>query len=106
MSKHISSHTELLQLRKLSARIGSDLQFTQASSGNSSIKLDDTLWIKASGRWKADALNENVLVPLNMAEVQKCVKRNIDPAAQFTGASTETSMHSVLPHRVVLHLHC
>jgi rhamnose utilization protein RhaD (predicted bifunctional aldolase and dehydrogenase) len=106
MSKNISSRAELLQLRKLSARIGSDLQFTQASSGNSSIKLDDTLCIKASGRWMADALNENVLIPLNMAEVQKCVKRNIDPVARFEGASIETAMHAVLPHRVVLHLHC
>jgi rhamnose utilization protein RhaD (predicted bifunctional aldolase and dehydrogenase) len=106
MSKNISSRDELSQLRKLSARIGSDLQFTQASSGNSSIKLDDALWIKASGRWMADALNENVLIPLNMAEVQECVKQKIDPAVRCAGASIETAMHAVLPHRVVLHLHC
>ena len=106
MSKNICSHDELSQLRELSARIGSDLQFTQASSGNSSIKLDGILWIKASGRWMADALNENVLIPLNMAEVQECVKRGIDPAVRFAGASVETAMHAVLPHRVVLHLHC
>lgn len=99
-------HDELTKLRKLSARLGSDLRFTQASSGNSSIKLDRTLWIKASGMCLADALHEQVMVPLDLADVKECLKQQVDPAGEFVGASIETAMHAVLPHRVVLHLHC
>src|SRR2546430_14139818 len=58
---------ELTQLKDLSARIGGDPLLTQASTGNTSIKLDDVLWIKASGRWLADAKHEDILVPLDYA---------------------------------------
>jgi hypothetical protein len=42
MSKHMSAtnQAELTLLRELSARIGSDPLLTQASAGNSSIKLE------------------------------------------------------------------
>jgi ribulose-5-phosphate 4-epimerase/fuculose-1-phosphate aldolase len=108
MSENISlvHQNELKRLRELSARIGSDLQLTQASTGNCSIKLGGVLWIKASGKWMADALNEEVLVPLALAEVQECLSRNVDPGERFAGASIETAMHAALLHRVVLHLHC
>ena len=36
-------------LVRLSARLGRDPLLVQASSGNTSIKLDGVLWIKASG---------------------------------------------------------
>jgi rhamnose utilization protein RhaD (predicted bifunctional aldolase and dehydrogenase) len=100
------SQPELTQLRELSARVGCDPLLTQASTGNSSMKLDGVLWIKASGRWMADAKREDILIPLNLAEVQKYVKQRIDPGERYTNASIETAMHAVLPHRVVLHVHC
>jgi len=97
---------ELTQLRELSARIGNDPLLTQASTGNSSIKLDSVLWIKASGKWMADAIREDFLIPLDLAEVQERVKKNRDPAKRYASASIETAMHAVMPHRVVLHVHC
>lgn len=108
MNRNMSpaNQAELSQLRKLSARIGSDPRFTQASTGNSSIKLDGVLWIKASGKWMAHALHEDVLVPLDLAEIKERVKRNVDPVERYARASIETAMHAVLPHRVVLHVHC
>jgi rhamnose utilization protein RhaD (predicted bifunctional aldolase and dehydrogenase) len=45
-----ASHVELARLRQLTARIGADPLLTQASTGNSSTKLDGVLWIKASGQ--------------------------------------------------------
>jgi rhamnose utilization protein RhaD (predicted bifunctional aldolase and dehydrogenase) len=42
----------------------------QASSGNTSIKLDGTLWIKASGKWLAHA-NEETLVPIDLAALRE-----------------------------------
>ena len=47
---------ELTPLLELSARVGQNPLLTQASTGNASMKLDDRLWIKASGKWMADAL--------------------------------------------------
>jgi rhamnose utilization protein RhaD (predicted bifunctional aldolase and dehydrogenase) len=96
---------ELAQLRDLSARIGGDPLLTQASTGNTSIKLDDVLWIKASGRWLADAKHEDILVPLDLREVKRHISQQVDPAEVYACASIETAMHAVLPHPVVLHVH-
>jgi rhamnose utilization protein RhaD (predicted bifunctional aldolase and dehydrogenase) len=99
-------HTgELVQLKDLSARIGGDPLLTQASTGNTSIKLDDVLWIKASGRWLADAKHEDILVPLDLREVKRYISQQVDPAEVYACASIETAMHAVLPHPVVLHVH-
>ena len=98
--------TELEPLLKMTGRVGADPLLTQASTGNSSIKLHDVLWIKASGKWMADAGREDILIPLDLAEVRRCVRQGTDPAERFGGASIETAMHAVLPHRVVLHVHC
>jgi rhamnose utilization protein RhaD (predicted bifunctional aldolase and dehydrogenase) len=108
MSKGVSvtDKAEITLLRELTARIGSDPLLTQASTGNSSIKLDGVLWIKASGKWMADAIREDILISLDLAEVRERVKQKVDPAARYTSASIETAMHAVLPHRVVLHVHC
>ena len=87
--------------------MGSDPLLTQASTGNSSVKLDGVLWIKASGRWMADAMREDILIPLDLDRVtHDCVRRGIDPAEHYPSASVETAMHVALPHRFVLHVHC
>jgi rhamnose utilization protein RhaD (predicted bifunctional aldolase and dehydrogenase) len=108
VSKYISvtNRAELSSLRELSVRVGSDPLLTQASTGNSSIKLQGLLWIKASGKWMADAIHENILIPLDLEEVKQRVKQKLDPAELDERVSIETAMHAVLPHRVVLHVHC
>jgi rhamnose utilization protein RhaD (predicted bifunctional aldolase and dehydrogenase) len=98
---------ELLRLLDLALRVGSDPLLTQASTGNISIKRDGVLWIKASGRWMADAASGDILVPLDLAQLLNgCLRRHVDPADCYQGASTETALHAVLPHRIVLHVHC
>jgi rhamnose utilization protein RhaD (predicted bifunctional aldolase and dehydrogenase) len=67
--KHTGNQAELQLLRQLAARVGSDPLLTQASTGNCSMKLDDVLWIKASGKWMADALCDDVLIPLDLTGV-------------------------------------
>jgi rhamnose utilization protein RhaD (predicted bifunctional aldolase and dehydrogenase) len=97
---------ELQPLLELTQRVGTDPLLTQASTGNSSLKLDGVLWIKASGRWMADALRDDILIPLDLAEVTECLRQGIDPADRYPSASLETAMHAALPQRVVLHVHC
>ena len=101
MSKHVlmTQKAEITSLCELSARIGSDPLLTQASTGNSSMKLDGVLWIKASGKWMADATRKDILIPLDLTEVRECVKQQVDPAGRYASASIETAMHAVLPHR-------
>ncbi|PYX62567.1 MAG: class II aldolase [Acidobacteria bacterium] len=105
-NRSATNQAELTPLRELCARIGGDPLLTQASTGNSSIKLEGVLWIKASGEWMANAIHEDILIPLDLAEVKERVKHKVDPAERYTRASIETAMHAVLPHRVVLHVHC
>lgn len=109
---------ELAALRALSARIGSDPLLTQGAGGNTSLKTDGTLWIKASGTWLAHAAERDIMVPIEIAPLVEAVAR-ADPAAEqahrFMAAggsapdlrpSIETSLHALLPQRVVLHVHC
>ena len=89
----------LTPLLALSARVGSDPLLTQGSTGNASLKQDHFLWMKASGKCMADAAHENILVPVGLAPIRKCVKENVDPGDLYPNASIETAMHAVLPHR-------
>ncbi len=100
----LGAHLE--PLLELTQRVGSDPLLTQGSTGNSSIKVDGVLWVKASGRWMADALRDDILTPLDLAEVLDCLRRRIDPAELYPCASLETAMHAAIPHNVVLHVHC
>ncbi|WP_192385872.1 class II aldolase/adducin family protein, partial [Mesorhizobium silamurunense] len=109
---------ELAALRALSARIGSNPHLTQAAGGNTSLKAGDTLWIKASGTWLKDALSDDIMVPVAMVPLIEAVERR-DPAADKPQAfaigalnprglrpSIETTVHALMPQRVVLHVHC
>jgi rhamnose utilization protein RhaD (predicted bifunctional aldolase and dehydrogenase) len=48
----------------------------QASNGNTSIKLDGILRIKASGKWLSHANQEEVLVPVEPAEAREAVEHS------------------------------
>src|ERR1700730_5489533 len=101
---------EVASLRELSARVGGDPLLVQASNGNTSIKLDGILWIKASGRWLAHAMQEEMFVPLELAEVKESIENGTDVAWRYARKdglrpSIETAMHAVLRHRVVIHVH-
>lgn len=41
----------LNELRRMSARVGSNILLVQGAGGNSSVKDGDVLWVKASGTW-------------------------------------------------------
>ncbi|MCR4266152.1 class II aldolase/adducin family protein [Nitratireductor sp. ZSWI3] len=118
MSETIDRQAELAQLKAVSAKIGSDPLLTQGAGGNTSLKVGDTLWIKASGTWLADAMRRDIMVPVEMAPLIAAVEA-VDPIAEeahrFTVAalntcglrpSIETTVHALLPQRVVLHVHC
>ena len=104
--------SELTPLVKLSAQIGRDLNLVQAGGGNTSIKDGETLWIKASGKWMVNAEEEDMFVPVPMADINRNLESGNERFPEYsTGSgallrpSVETTMHAVLPHRVVIHVH-
>jgi rhamnose utilization protein RhaD (predicted bifunctional aldolase and dehydrogenase) len=108
----ITADSEIAPLLELSARLGRNPLLVQAGTGNTSVKVDGVLWIKASGKWLAHAGHDEILVPVDLAETRRCVQQDADPAGRCSiqsgkplRTSVETAMHSVLPHRVVLHVH-
>jgi rhamnose utilization protein RhaD (predicted bifunctional aldolase and dehydrogenase) len=102
-------------LAALSAAIGRDPEQVQAAGGNTSLKLDGILWVKASGLWLADALERNLFVPVRLAPVLHGIRAGeadpVTPAiardldADGLRPSIETTLHALLPHRVVVHTH-
>ncbi|HTU43915.1 MAG TPA: class II aldolase/adducin family protein [Bryobacteraceae bacterium] len=107
-----TQRSDTSSLLRFSATIGRDPLLVQASSGNTSFKLDGTLWIKASGKWLAKADQEDILVPVSLSECLECLKggrplpacdRSLSPAGLLP--SIETLMHAVLPQRFVVHVH-
>lgn len=109
---------DLVALAHASAELGSRRLLVQAAGGNTSIKEDGVLWVKASGRWLAKALDEPVFAALDLPRVLDALAHN-DPACETCDAfvradlsppglrpSVEATLHAGLPQRFVLHVHC
>lgn len=109
---------EFKALRRLSAQAGSDPLLVQAAGGNTSIKDDGVMWIKASGTWLRDAEAKDIFVPLDLARLSAALAAD-DPACESCTdfvrqdinplglrPSIETSVHGLMPQKIVLHVHC
>ena len=109
---------QLAALARVSAELGRNRLLVQAAGGNTSIKIDDVLWVKASGRWLAKAQDEPVFVAVDMPRLMRGLAAN-DPGCETCDAfvrpdlsaaglrpSVETTLHAGLPQRFVLHVHC
>jgi rhamnose utilization protein RhaD (predicted bifunctional aldolase and dehydrogenase) len=109
---------EFEALRLLSARIGADPLLVQGAGGNTSIKEGGVLWIKASGKWLSEAAREDMFVPVSFEPLWAALKRDhpdaeraekfIAPGHDSKGLrpSIETTVHALLPQKIVLHVHC
>ena len=110
--------SELSELRTFSAAVGSDPLLVQAAGGNTSLKSDGTMWIKASGTWLSDAAVRDIFVPVGHGALIAALASN-DPAcetcvdfvrgdlnANGLRPSIETTVHALMPQPVVVHVHC
>ena len=68
-------------LEGLSVYLGSNLDWVQGAGGNTSVKDNGVLWVKASGFWLADAQNKNIFVLirlfLNITVIIQFLRRNL-----------------------------
>ena len=100
-----------IAVQRYCVSIARDRLLVQAAGGNVSWKSGDTLWIKASGTWLADAEHKDIFVPVDLRLINAALKQSnyaIDSQA-FAGCamrpSIETMLHALMPHQFVLHLH-
>ena len=107
--------SDLRALARYSAQIGGDPEQVQAAGGNTSVKENGTLWVKASGLWLADAEDRDLFVPVDVAEVLDAIDAGSEADVKAATLedrnpaglrpSIETSLHALLPHRFVIHTH-
>ena len=60
---------------KYSEEIGLDNSMVQAAGGNTSIKIDDNLWIKASGRWLVNSRSEESMIAVSISKIKNALKK-------------------------------
>ena len=93
------------------ARTGADPLLVQGAGGNVSWKDGDTLWVKASGTWLADAEAQDIFVPVDLLPLRQALAGgdfSATPAVLGASAlkpSIETLLHALMPQRIVVHLH-
>lgn len=120
MSKLSSSYSALrasddyASLMAVSERLGGNPHQVQGPGGNTSIKQDGAMWVKASGTWLRDASTQEIMVPVNAAALAAgldgetpdtaFVAHDENPAG--LRPSIETSFHAAIDWPVVLHTHC
>jgi len=91
--------------------IGTDPLLVQGAGGNVSWKDEDTLWVKASGTWLAEAAEKDVFVAVDLPFLRTAIETgDFSVTPKLRGESTlrpsiETLLHALMPHRVVVHLH-
>ena len=110
------AHSSLLsqEFKELSAALGLNPLRVQGAGGNTSIKNDHTMWIKASGTELAQAVSKNIFVAVDrsaaVAEAMgkagdgSCKDTVIDPEIALR-PSIETTFHAALDWNVVAHTH-
>lgn len=93
------------------ARIGADPLMVQAGGGNVSWKDDGVLHVKASGTWLAHAMARDIFVSVDMVDLRAALARGdyaAKPRLIASGdlrPSVETTLHAIMPQRVVAHVH-
>jgi rhamnose utilization protein RhaD (predicted bifunctional aldolase and dehydrogenase) len=115
----ITRDPEYRALLHYSALVGADPALVQGAGGNVSLKRDGVLWVKASGTWLMRAEAQNIMVPVALEPLLAAIHAGdaaaMEDAARFVckeedasglRPSIETTVHAVLPHPVVVHVHC
>jgi len=98
-------------VERYAAAIGQDLTLVQGAGGNVSWKDGNVLWIKASGMWLADALKQDIFVPVDLERSRAlgaAGAEDFSPALLESGRgrpSIETPLHALMTQRIVSHVH-
>ncbi|MEM6548336.1 MAG: class II aldolase/adducin family protein [Pseudomonadota bacterium] len=109
---------EFSALVAISHRLGSDPLQVQGPGGNTSLKDDEAMWIKASGTWLAEAGARDIWVPCNVGVLRRALEDGATEPPEMSAIvpadvnplglrpSIETAVHAALDWPAVLHTHC
>lgn len=102
-----------ISLIKVTEEIGNDITLVQGPGGNISYKKNNFLYIKASGSKMSEAKTKNIFVKVNLNTIISSIENNdCDPIKNSWEGDTlmrpsiETSLHALMPHSYVIHVHC
>ena len=97
----------------ITEKIGRDINLVQGPGGNISVKSNGFMYIKASGEKMSNAKNKNIFVKTDHNKILSSLEKNEpDPIknswekSSLMRPSIETTMHALMPHKYVLHVHC
>ena len=106
------SQEELKSFKDISFKLGSNSHLVQAAGGNTSIKSDGRMLIKASGTWLINSLDKDIFVEVDLNSITEKINKGkednfIDDIISRNNLhpSSETSFHALIKHKYVLHVH-
>lgn len=75
--------------------------------GNTSIKIDKSIYVKSSGTWLKDSLKEKSFIKIDLNSIKKNIKNEKKWIFRKSTIhpSIETCMHAVINKKYVVHLH-
>jgi len=107
------SNSDYTSFLNLSKKVGSDIELVQGAGGNSSIKNNKILRVKASGKQLAHACREEIFVDINLVRIRHSISEGLDiKRSDFLSCKSklrpliETLIHAIMPHKYVFHVHC
>lgn len=108
--------TDLDRLIAYSRVLGTKPQMIQAAGGNTSVKSDGVMWIKASGRWLSDVDDKSSFLSMDLSRILVALENPEATDADMRACvcnesvavrpSVEVPMHAAIPYRFVVHSHC
>ena len=100
---------DIIALKVHSERIGQNLDLVQSAGGNTSLKLEGKIWIKASGMRLRDALHKEIFVDFSYSGMTLHDILSISSFPEFETCelrpSIETNFHMLINKKFVTHLH-
>ena len=100
-----------LEIEQMCEELGSNSMLVQGAGGNVSWKENDTLWVKASGTWLANASTEDIFVAVDLENVKDKINQGkfsdtpVFQASSGLRPSIETLLHALMPQKIVVHVH-
>lgn len=71
MENNNFDNQEILDFKNISYKLGSNLSLVQAAGGNTSMKSNNSMLIKASGTWLSNSLKKDVFVEVDLNSIKK-----------------------------------
>lgn len=105
---------KLNRLRDHSYKIGSNPLLVQANGGNTSLKIDDCIYVKGSGKYLRDAHSENIFCKFLLKDILELDFIQVEDFRQYLCQendssllmpSLETNFHFLLPNPIISHIH-